>query len=274
VTTLIALPTTAPQDSATLETVDRLRTEVFPSVLQSSGAKAHIGGQTTTWGDLGSRVGDRLPAFILAVVLLSFLVLTVVFRSILVPLKAALMNLLSIGAAYGVLVMVFQWGWGMDLIGLEETVPVIAFIPMIMFAILFGLSMDYEVFLLSRVREEFARTGDNEGSVIGGIASTGRVITSAALIMISVFFGFMLGEDPAIKMMGLGLATAISLDATVVRLVLVPSTMKLLGNANWWIPRWLDRLLPRVDVDGGAHQAAELTSSDLEVLRDNRIKAG
>ncbi len=248
VTTLVAIPSTSPQDAATVATIDRIRAEVFPSVLGGRQATAHVGGQTATWGDLGDRVGDRLPVFILAVVLLSFLLLTLVFRSVLVPLKAAVMNLLSIGAAYGVLVMVFQWGWGKDLIGLEETVPVIAFIPMFMFAILFGLSMDYEVFLLSRIREEYVRTGDNIASVVQGIASTARVITSAALIMIAVFFGFVLGEDPSIKMMGLGLATAIFLDATVVRLVLVPATMTLLGDANWWLPGWLDRLLPRIDV--------------------------
>ena len=167
----------------------------------------------------------------------------------LVPLKAALLNLLSIGAAYGVLVMVFQWGWGMSIIGLESTVPIVPFIPMFMFAVLFGLSMDYEVFLLSRIREEYLATGDNDTSVIHGIASTARVITSAALIMISVFLGFVLGEDPAVKMLGLGLATAIFFDATIVRLVLVPATMKLMGNANWWIPRWLDRLLPTIDID-------------------------
>ena len=183
-------------------------------------------------------------------VVLSFLLLTLVFRSVLVPLKAALLNLLSIGAAYGVLVMVFQWGWGADLIGLESTVPIVPFIPMFMFAILFGLSMDYEVFLLSRVREEYLRTGDNDSSVIHGIATTARVITSAALIMISVFLGFVLGDDPATKMLGLGLATAIFVDATIVRMVLVPATMKLLGDANWWIPRWLDRWLPTIDVDG------------------------
>ena len=250
VATLVAIPSTPPQDAATMETVERLRTEVFPEVLADSTASAHVGGQTATWGDLGGRVGDRLPWFIAAVVLLSFLLLTVVFRSVLVPLKAALMNLLSIGAAYGVLVMVFQWGWGKDLIGLQETVPIIAFIPMLMFAILFGLSMDYEVFLLSRVREEYQLTGDNEASVVQAIARTGRVITSAALIMIAVFFGFMLGDDPGIKMMGLGLATAIFLDATVVRLVLVPATMKLLGDANWWLPDWMGRVLPTFDIEG------------------------
>ena len=181
---------------------------------------------------------------------MSFLLLMFVFRSILVPLKAALLNLLSIGAAYGVLVMVFQWGWGAGLIGLESTVPIVSFIPMFMFAILFGLSMDYEVFLLSRVREEYLVTGDNDSSVIHGIASTARVITSAALIMISVFLGFVLGDDPTIKMMGLGLATAIFVDATIVRVVLVPATMKLMGDANWWIPGWLDRILPTIDIEG------------------------
>ena len=155
-----------------------------------------------------------------------------------------MLNLLSIGAAYGVMVMVFQWGWGMDLIGLEATVPIIPFIPMFMFAIVFGLSMDYEVFLLSRVREEYLATGDNDRSVIHGIASTARVITSAALIMISVFLAFALGDDPSIKMFGIGLATAVFVDATIVRMVLVPATMKLMGDANWWIPGWLDRLLP------------------------------
>jgi RND superfamily putative drug exporter len=194
---------------------------------------------------------------IAAVVLLSFLLLTLVFRSVVVPLKAALLNLLSIGASYGVMVMVFQWGWGAGIIGLESTVPIVSFIPMFMFAILFGLSMDYEVFLLSRVRGEYAVTGDNDASVVRGIASTARVITSAALIMISVFLGFVLGDDPAIKMFGLGLATAIFVDATIVRMVLVPATMKLMGDANWWIPGWLDRLLPSVDIEGtGQHHDA------------------
>jgi RND superfamily putative drug exporter len=163
---------------------------------------------------------------------------------VLVPLKAAMVNLLGVGAAYGVLVMVFQWGWGADLIDLEATIPVIPFIPVFMFAVLFGLSMDYEVFLLSRVREHYLRTGDNQAAVIQGIAGTARVITSAALIMICVFGAFVFDEDPRIKMFGLGLATAIFVDATIVRLVLVPATMKLLGDANWWLPRWLGRLLP------------------------------
>ncbi len=250
VATILAFPTTAPQDQATVDTIERLRSQIFPRVLEGSPARAHVGGQTAVVTDTAEKVSDRLPIFILAIVFLSCVLLAVVFRSIVVPLKAALLNLLSIGAAYGVLVMVFQWGWGASIIGLETTAPIISFIPMFMFAVLFGLSMDYEVFLLSRVREEYLETGDNESSVIHGIASTARVITSAALIMISVFLGFVFGADPSIKMVGLGLATAIFIDATVVRMILVPATMKLMGDANWWLPPWLDRILPRVQIEG------------------------
>ncbi len=264
VASLVAFPTTSPQDEATSETIARLRTEVIPSVLAGSSARAHVGGQTATWADLGDRVTDRLPLFVAAVVLLSFLLLTVVFRSLLVPLKAAVMNLLSIGAAYGVLVMVFQWGWGADLIGLETTLPVIPFIPIFMFAILFGLSMDYEVFLLSRVREHYLLTGDNDASVIHGLATTARVITSAALIMILLFLGFVVSDDPSTKMFGLGLATAIAVDASIVRMVLVPATMKLLGDANWWLPGWLDRRLPTIDTEGEAGLPEPEMEADLD----------
>ncbi|WP_082570873.1 MMPL family transporter [Cellulomonas sp. Root485] len=249
IATIVAVPSTGPQERATTETVERLRAEVFPVSLDGSAARAHVGGQTANFADVGVRVNDRLPAFIGAVLLLSFVLLMLVFRSVLVPLKAVLLNLLSIGASYGVMVMVFQWGWGADLIGLESTVPIVSFIPMFMFAILFGLSMDYEVFLLSRVREERAASGSDDESVVHGIARTGRVITSAALIMVSVFMAFVLGEDAATKMFGVGLATAVLIDATLVRLVLVPATMKLLGSANWWLPGWLDRLLPRVELE-------------------------
>lgn len=270
VATIVAFPTTAPQDDATVATVERLRAEVFPSILAGSDASAHVGGQTANFADIGDRVIERLPAFIAAVIILSFLLLTLVFRSILVPLKAALLNLLSIGAAYGVLVMVFQWGWGKELIGLESTVPIVSFIPMFMFAILFGLSMDYEVFLLSRVREDYLETGDNDRAVISGIASTARVITSAALIMISVFGGFVLGEDPTIKMFGLGLATAIFVDATIVRIVLVPATMRLMGDANWWIPNWLDRILPTIDIEGeGSLPEPDFDTSQSEPVDDS-----
>ena len=255
--TVIAFPTSAPQDDATFETVERLRGEVLPDAVDGSAATAHVGGQTANFGDVAMRVSDRLPWFIAAVIVLSFLLLTIVFRSVLVPLKAAILNLLSIGAAYGVLVMVFQWGWGKELIGLETTVPIVSFIPMFMFAVLFGLSMDYEVFLLSRVREEYVATGDNDEAVIAGLGSTARVITSAALIMISVFGGFVLGDDPVTKMFGLGLATAILVDATIVRCVLVPASMKLMGDANWWLPGWLDRRLPAVDMEGVAGLPAQ-----------------
>ncbi|MGI9641482.1 MAG: MMPL family transporter [Acidimicrobiia bacterium] len=250
VATIVAFPATSPQDSETVDTIERLRSDVFPAVLEGTGATAHVGGATASFADMGAQVQSRLLLFVAAVILLSFVLLVVLFRSILVPLKAAILNLLSIGAAYGVLVVVFQWGWGKDLIGLEATLPIISFLPLFMFAVLFGLSMDYEVFLLSRIREEYKATGDNDESVIRGIASTARVITSAALIMVAVFIGFVLGDDPTIKMMGLGLAVAILVDATVVRLVLLPATMKLLGDANWWLPAWLDRILPTIDIDG------------------------
>ncbi len=241
VAVVVAIPTTGPQDTATHETVERLRADVLPTALAGSPARAHVGGQTANFADVGARVNERLPVLIAAVLAMSFVLLMLVFRSVLVPLKAVVLNLLSIGAAYGVMVMVFQWGWAAGLIGLESTVPIVSFIPMFMFAILFGLSMDYEVFLLSRVREEYVATGDNQTSIVNGIASTGRVITSAALIMISVFLSFVLGEDAATKMFGLSLATAIFVDATLVRMVLVPATMTLLGDANWWVPAWLDR---------------------------------
>jgi RND superfamily putative drug exporter len=263
VATLVAFPATGPQDRATHDTIERLRTDLFPRVLGHSPARAHIGGQTASFADVGAQVNERLPLFIAAVILLSFLLLTLVFRSVLVPLKAALMNLLSIGASYGVMVMVFQWGWGASIIGLESTVPIVSFIPMFMFAILFGLSMDYEVFLLSRIREEYFSTGDNHASVIRGIASTGRVITSAALIMVSVFLGFVVAEDAATKMFGLGLATAIFIDATLVRMVLVPAAMKLIGNANWWTPAWLGRLLPTIHAEGEARLPTPELAADL-----------
>src|SRR5919106_1542349 len=230
---LRVIPTSAPQDEATTDLVHRLRDDVIPQALSDApGAEVYVGGQTATFIDLSDRISDRIVWFIGAVILLSVLLLTMVFRSLAVPLKAAIMNLLSIGAAYGVIVAVFQWGWLKGLVGLEETVPIVAFVPMMMFAILFGLSMDYEVFLLSRVREEYLRRRDNDTAVVEGIAATARVITSAALIMISVFAAFVLGDDPMIKMFGLGLATAVFIDATIVRIVLVPATMRLLGDWN------------------------------------------
>ncbi|MFF3721352.1 MMPL family transporter [Streptomyces erythrochromogenes] len=245
IATLVVFPTTSPQDRATTDTIARLRTDVLPTAIGHSPARAHVGGAAASLSDVGRRTSQRLPVLVAAVLAMSFLLLMLVFRSILVPLKAVLLNLLSIGAAYGIMVAVFQWGWGGALIGLESTVPIVSFIPMFLFAILFGLSMDYEVFLLSRVREEYLRTGDNGTAIVEGISRTARIITSAALIMVAVFLSFAVAEDPSTKMFGLGLATAIFIDATVVRMVLVPATMTLLGRTNWWLPKWLDRMLPR-----------------------------
>ncbi len=243
-------PTSAPQDAATSELVNRLRSDVLPPAVSDTNAQVYVGGQTAVFIDLSERVAARLPLFIGCIVGLSFVLLMIVFRSILVPLKAAIMNLLSIGAAYGVIVAVFQWGWGASLFGVHESLPIVSFIPMFMFAILFGLSMDYEVFLLSRIRESYNHNHDNTESVVDGITSTARVITSAALIMISVFISFVFGGDATIKMIGLGLATAVFVDATIIRMVLVPATMRLLGDANWWIPKRLDRMIPNLDIEG------------------------
>ena len=251
------LPKSSPQAAATSDLVGRLRSDVIPGAVTASDVKVYVGGSTAAFIDISDRIASRLPWFIGVVIGLSFILLTIVFRSLLVPLKAAIMNVLSIGAAYGVIVAVFQWGWFRGLFGVEQSLPIVSFIPMMMFAILFGLSMDYEVFLLSRVREEWLRTGDARESVPTGLAATARVITSAALIMICVFLSFVLVDEPTVKMMGLGLATAVFVDATIIRMVLVPATMELLGDANWWLPRWLDRILPHLDLEGGPAAPAE-----------------
>jgi len=246
---LTANPTTAPQDERTDQLVHHLRADVLPAAVEGTDVRVSLTGRAMIT-DLTDRITDRLPVFIAGVVAMSFLLLMIVFRSILVPLKAAVLNLLSIAAAYGVLVAVFQWGWGAELVGLHSTMPINPFLPLIMFAILFGLSMDYEVFLLHRVREEYVATGDNHEAVVRGLSSTARVITSAALIMISVFGAFVLSDDPNGKLFGVGLAVAVLIDATLVRMVLVPATMSLVGRANWWLPGWLDRILPHLDLEG------------------------
>jgi RND superfamily putative drug exporter len=243
-----ATPSSGPADPDTSTTIANVR-EVIPG-------NVYVSGITAVTDDLNAQLARTLPLFIGAVIAVSFILLMMVFRSVAVPLKAAVMNLLSIGAAYGVLVAVFQWGWGAGLIGLEGPTPITSIIVVIMFPILFGLSMDYEVFLLSRIREEYVRTGDNTESVARGLAGTGRVVTSAALIMVAVFLSFVSSPVPSLKMLGIGLATAILVDATVVRMVLVPATMALLGKANWWLPGWLDRVLP--------HLVVETTSGDLD----------
>ena len=243
-------PASAPADQASQSLVERLRVHVLPPVERETGTRIYVSGLPAGRYDIGQRVLNRLPWFVGAVLAVSFLLLMVVFRSLLVPLKAVVLNLLSIAGALGFTVAVFTWGWLRELVGLREAVPLESIVPMLMFAIVFGLSMDYEVFLLSRVREEWRLGGDSRGSVVRGLTATARVISAAAAIMVSVFLAFTLSDDPVVKMIGLGLAVAVFLDATVIRLVLVPATMSLLGDLNWWLPRWLDRVLPHVDVEG------------------------
>ena len=259
---ITVFPSTAPQDPETNHLVHRLRDEVIPQATEGSDLEVFVGGQTATTIDFSEKNSERLPILFGVVITLSFILLMIVFRSILVPLKAALMNLLSIGAAYGVVVAIFQWGWLKGLIGVESEAPIEAWVPMMLFTILFGLSMDYEIFLLSRVREEYVRTGDNARAVANGLAATARVITAAALIMITIFLAFVfMIDERSVKLFALGLAVAIAVDASIVRMVLVPATMELLGNANWWLPKWLDRLIPHVKVE-----VDEVTAERLDTL--------
>jgi RND superfamily putative drug exporter len=262
---LQVFPTTAPQDAATETLVEHLRGDVLPAATADSGLDVKVGGLTAAADDFAEYTASQLPIFIGAVLVLSFLLLMVVFRSLLVPLKAVVMNLLSIGAAYGVVVAVYQWGWAGDVFGVSKTGPIEAWAPVFLFAVVFGLSMDYEVFLLSRIKEEYDRTGDNATAVADGVAVTARVITAAALIMVCVFGSFVFGPERPLQLFGLGLAVAVLVDATIVRLLLVPATMELLGDRNWWIPRWLDRILPRVHIEGSIvddEELAALTAPD------------
>ena len=253
---LTVTPVHGPQDDATIALLDRVRAELPEG--------AELGGFTAGMTDFTDRLSANLWKIVSVVLAASFVLMVLAFRSIVVPVKAVLVNLLSIGAAYGVITMAFQTDRGAHLLGLPDAVPIAPYVPVLMFAILFGLSMDYEVFLLSRVREEYLRTGDSRASVVAGLSSTARVITSAALIMVAVFLGFALDPGVAIKMIGIGLATAIAVDASVVRLVLVPATMALLGARNWYLPAWLDRVLPHVDPHGGTR------APDLVALPEQR----
>lgn len=247
---LQVVSTMSPQDKRTENLVATLREEDIPAATSGTGLTIDVGGLVATDVDTTAGVSARLPIFVGGVVFLSFLLLMTVFRSILVPLKAALMNLFSISAALGVMTLAVSGGPLGDLIGIPEAIPVPIMMPMMMFAILFGLSMDYEVFLLSRIKEEYDRTGDNQQAVANGLAKTGRVITAAAAIMVTVFLAFVSSDVMLLKLFGIGLATAIFVDATIVRVVLVPATMQLLGDRNWWLPGWLDRLLPNIQVEG------------------------
>jgi RND superfamily putative drug exporter len=257
---LNVFPKTSPQDVATTDLVNHLRSDTLPQATANTGVHVLVGGTTAIFIDFSHVLSSKLPLFIGLVVLLSFLLLMTVFRSFVIPLTAAVMNLLSIGAAFGILVAVFEWGYGGSIIGLTGTSPIEAFLPVMLFAILFGLSMDYQVFLVSRMHEEYIKSGgDNRVAVRNGLAATGKTITAAALIMILVFGSFILGGERVIKEFGIGLAAGIAVDAVLIRMCVVPSLMMLFGKYNWWFPRWLDRALPKLSVDAddlAAHAAA------------------
>jgi RND superfamily putative drug exporter len=258
------VPSTSPQEKATASLFSRLVETTLPGSLAGTGAHGYVTGNLATQLQFRDRLTARLPAVIAVVVALAFLLLMATFRSLLIAAKAAVLNLLSIGAAYGVIVAVFQWGWGGSLFGVSEKIPIESYIPVLMFAIVFGLSMDYEVFLLSRIKEAWDRKPDNTLAVADGLSRTARVITCAALIMASVFMSFILSSNVVVKMLAVGLSVSVIVDATVVRLILVPASMTLFGRANWWLPHWLDRLLPRIDAEGSApeppHSSAPATA--------------
>ncbi|MFN8113261.1 MAG: MMPL family transporter [Solirubrobacterales bacterium] len=258
-------PSTSPQDNATSDLVKNLRDDVIPPVESQYGVTAYVGGQTAIFDDFTTYIAGKLPLFIGVVILLSAFLLMMAFRSVLVPLKAVLMNLLSIGASFGVVVAVFQWGWLGGLIGLDGTAPIDSFLPVMVFAIVFGLSMDYEVFLMSRVHEEWENRRDASAAVQHGLASTGRVITAAATIMFFVFASFALGGSLTIKLFGVALAAAVAIDAFVIRTILVPAIMELLGKRAWWLPGWLDRILPRLHVEGSGDAGPQATATPATV---------
>jgi RND superfamily putative drug exporter len=258
VATITAYPRTGPQDKATTDTLERLRDDVLPAVERRTDAAVEVGGFTASTEDFSRVVASKLPLFIGVVVLLSALLLLVAFRSVVIPIKAALMNLLSIGAALGFVTLIFQEGHGADLLGIG-TGPIESFVPVLMFAIVFGLSMDYEVFLISRVHEEWVHTGDASTAVGRGLQTTGRVITAAASIMVVVFGSFAIGDDRIIKLFGIGLASAVFFDAVIIRCLLVPAIMELLGRSAWWLPRWLDRRLPQLAIEAPEEQLAGAT---------------
>ena len=247
------VPTTSPQDQATTDLVNRVRDDVLPPVK----AETYVAGTTAGYVDFTERTAQRMPWLILAVVALSFILLTVAFRSVVIATKAGVLNLISVGAAYGVMVAVFQWQWGSELIGIHESLPIPAFVPMLMFAIVFGLSMDYEVFLISRVHEAWMKTGDSHRSVAIGIGGTARVITTAAAIMVVVFTSFVLDDDPTVKMLAVGMAVAVLIDASIIRMIFVPAIMSLLDEHAWWMPRWLDRITPHIDIEGTGHTESQ-----------------
>jgi RND superfamily putative drug exporter len=256
-----AFPKGSPQDESTTDLVHRLRDSVVPQA-EDGAVNVHVGGNTAIFVDFASTLSSKLPLFIGVVVLLSFLLLMAVFRSVLIPLMAAAANLLSVGAAFGLITAVFQWGWAGEIIGIDRTGPIEAFVPVMVFAILFGLSMDYEVFLMSRIYEEWHKRKDNREAIIHGLAATGRTITAAAAIMVLVFAAFILGGERIIKLFGLGLAGAVLMDAIIVRSALIPGLMLWIGKANWWLPGWLDRILPKLNVEGAGDEPLDPTLAE------------
>jgi putative drug exporter of the RND superfamily len=248
-------PTTAPWERQTEDLVKHLRSSTLPAATKGQAMSADVGGRTAGFIDLAERISSKLPLVIAIVVGLAFLLLMLAFRSIAIPLKAGIMNLVSIGASFGVVTFVFQEGHGASLVGLSGAVPIVSFVPLMMFAILFGLSMDYEVFLMSHMQEHYRQSRDNHEAVVDGLAATARVITSAALIMVCVFASFILNGDPTVKQFGVGLSVAIAVDATVVRCLLVPAVMTMMGDSNWWMPRRLDRALPHISIEGDEYFA-------------------
>ncbi|MER6131031.1 MMPL family transporter [Streptomyces sp. NPDC001815] len=254
ITVIQVVPTTSPQSQKTDQLIDRLRDDVIPA----SGTEAHVGGVTAVFKDFAAVTGDRLPYFVAAIISLGFLLLMVAFRSLVVPLTAALMNLIAAAASFGVLVAIFQWGWGTELLGIGKEGPITAFLPVIMLSLLFGLSMDYQVFLVSRMHEEWVHTKDNARAVRVGLAETSRVINCAALIMICVFSAFVLSGDMEGAMAGIGLAAAVALDAFILRTALVPAAMHLLGNSNWWLPAGLEKRLPHLAVEPREEEVSEV----------------
>ncbi len=265
VATISVYPTSSPQDYATTQLVEQLRGHVIPPIAASTGMHVYVGGITAGSVDFANVLGKKLPLFIGVVVLLSALLLMIVFRSVVIPLQAAVMNLLSIGASLGVIVVVFQWGWVDGLMGVNGG-PIESFIPVMLFAIVFGLSMDYEVFLISRIHEQWTRNDDSQRAVREGLALTGRVVTAAAAIMICVFLSFMLGESRVIKEFGLSLASAVFLDAVVVRCLLLPAVLTIIGDTTWKIPSWLDRSLPRVNIEGSTTHLSPADEAELGAL--------
>jgi putative drug exporter of the RND superfamily len=251
-----AIATTGPAKEATADLVQRLRSQVIPKAEQGTNMQAYVGGTTAGYVDLASRISSKLPLQILVVILLSMFLLLLSFRTVVIPPQAAVMNLLSIGASYGVLTAIFQFGWLSGAIGLSGSVPIVSYVPLFMFAILFGLSMDYEVFLVSQIEEHVHAGEDNRSSVVSGLVTSARVITAAALIMVFVFGSFLLNGDPTVKQFGAGLAVAIVIDSTIVRCLLVPALMVMMGRLNWWMPPWLDKVVPRISIEGAEFFAA------------------